>query len=278
MSQAPNLKHYLAAWHLTEPQPLAHTATSDVYTVTYEGETVVLKLLTPLGAEERTGALALRYFAGEGAVHLLRADDGAHLLEYVDGEDLVPMVERGNDEQAARIIAQVLNQLHAPRAAAPPAGLYSLRRRFRSLFRRAQQDQQHGQDTVYVRGARLAQALLADQREVAVLHGDIHHYNIRHHARRGWLAFDPKGVYGERTYDAANTLCNPDIPALVENEARLLRIAHILAHEARLDFARLMAYIFAYTCLSACWSIEDGQDADRTLRIAALAEPHVRLP
>ena len=68
----------------------------------------------------------------------------------------------------------------------------------------------------------------SDQRDVRVLHGDIHHHNIRQ-SSRGWLAFDPKGLVGERTYDCANTLCNPVMPELVHNETRLLTNAAILA-------------------------------------------------
>ena len=68
---------------------LTQTRTSHLYTVTHGAETVVLKLLSPAETEERRGALALRYFDGHGAVRLLRHDDGAHLLEYAAGDELV---------------------------------------------------------------------------------------------------------------------------------------------------------------------------------------------
>jgi streptomycin 6-kinase len=55
-----------------------------------------------------------------------------------------------------------------------------------------------------------ARDLLASQREVAVLHGDIHHGNILDFAERGWLAIDPKGHAGDRAFDYANLFCNPD--------------------------------------------------------------------
>jgi streptomycin 6-kinase len=44
---------------------------------------VVLKLLTPIGAEDESdGVVALHYFGGHGAVRLLDHNDEAHLLEY----------------------------------------------------------------------------------------------------------------------------------------------------------------------------------------------------
>ena len=181
------LEHYLAAWRLTDPQPLAQTPTSHVYTVTYQGETAVLKLLTPVGIhDEQCGAAALRHYDGRGAVRLLRGDDRAHLLEYAGGDDLVPLVARGDDEQATHIIADVLRQLHAEPGSGE--GLIPLRRRFRSLFRQAERDQSQGNASLFLQGARIAEALLADPREVRVLHGDLHHANIRHSARRGTRA------------------------------------------------------------------------------------------
>ncbi|MBN1200545.1 MAG: phosphotransferase [Anaerolineae bacterium] len=271
-----NLDHYLRAWNLSDPQPLAKTATSHVYTVRAGESTAVLKLLTPVGeSDEKSGAVALRCFDGQGAVRLLRSDRQAHLLEYVAGTNLVPMVRRGQDEQATIIIAGVLYQLHGAYTGAPPDGLRTLKRWFRSLFRKAEQDPR----SIYGRAAPLAEALLAHPREERVLHGDIHHENIRYQAHRGWLAFDPKGLYGERTYDAANALCNPvAMPNLVQNEARLLRNADILARHLDIELSRLLAFVFAYACLSASWSLEDGGSPYLALRVAEIAERHIRLP
>jgi streptomycin 6-kinase len=271
-----HLNNYLEKWKLSDPQPLAETATSFVYTVTFEGTRVVLKLLKPVGVkDEQNGAISLRYWQGQGAVRLLRDDEQTHLLEYADGEDLAAMVKRGEDEQATRIIASVLQQLHTPRSEPFPDGLTPLKTRFRSLFAKAEADRQHGSDSLYVRAAPVAQHLLDYPREVSVLHGDIHHENIRM-SPRGWLAFDPKGLVGEKTYDAANTLCNPlNMPELTENEARLLRNADILAQSMGVELSRMLAFTYAYACLSASWSLEDGDDPTDALNIAALIEPHL---
>jgi streptomycin 6-kinase len=269
-----NLNDYLRAWNLSDPQHLAQTPTSHVYIVTSEGVRAILKLLTPIGVQdEKNGAIALRYWGGQGAVHLLREDEGAHLLEYASGENLTELVKRGEDKKATAIIASVLNQLHAINVQPHPHGLTPLNQRFESLFNKAKTDQRQGIDSIYVRAARVAEELLAHPREVRVLHGDIHHYNIRLHPQRGWLAFDPKGLIGERTYDAANTLCNPDMPELVENEARLLRNTTILAEKIDSDFSRLLAFVYVYACLNSSWYLPAG--LPHFVRMAELAEPHV---
>ncbi len=121
------LNHYLKLWDLTDPEPLAETATSHVYTVTSEGTRVVLKVLTPIGLEEKNGAAALRYWNGRGSVKLLREDEQAHLLEYADGQDLTVLVKNGQDEEVTLIIADVLNQLHAPSMSPMPTELTPLK-------------------------------------------------------------------------------------------------------------------------------------------------------
>lgn len=277
MSDNKKLNDYLAAWNLSNPQFLAQTATSHIYTVTHNTETVVLKLLAPSEIDEQRGALALRYFDGHGAVRLLHYDEGAHLLEYAAGDELVTLVERGQDENATRIIAQVIRQLHGVPQDASRNGLVMLDRWFGALFNKAAADRQAGIDSIYVRCAPLTEKLLADQRDVRVLHGDIHHRNIRQ-SSRGWLAFDPKGVVGERTYDCANTLCNPAMPEIVHNETRLLTNAAILADTLAIDLSRVLAFTYAYACLNASWwSLRIGAEdlVQWSLNVAVIIEPHI---
>lgn len=271
------LQHYLTAWNLSNPQPLAQTPTSHLYTVTHDHTTVVLKILTPYGTEERMGALALRHFNGQGAVRLFHSDDGAQLLEYIDGEDLTGLVQNGRDETATAIIGDVINALHT-NDAAPPEGITTLRRWFRALFVQAEQDRNKGLDTIFMRAAAIADTVLEQPRDPRVLHGDIHHQNIRQ-SSRGWLAFDPKGLYGERTYDLANTLCNPPpgYGVVATDEGRILRNAGILAQTCGIEQSRVLLFLYLYACLSASWTLEEsegGWDIATILQIAEIAERH----
>jgi streptomycin 6-kinase len=276
------LNNYLTAWNLSNPQLLTQTMTSHIYTVTCETETVILKLLSPSEIDEQRGAVALRCFDGHGAVRLLRYDEGAQLMEYAAGDELVTLVERGEDENATRIIAQVIQQLHSVPQNIPHDGLIMLEHWFEALFNKTASDRQMNIDSIYVRSAALAKRLLIDQRDVRVLHGDIHHRNIRK-TSRGWLTFDPKGLIGERTYDCANTLCNPVMPELVHNETRLLTNATILADTLALDLSRVLAFTYAYACLNASWWLlrmgtKGAEDIVQWhLKIAMIVEPHVRL-
>src|SRR5258706_10360567 len=153
MSDNKQLNYYLAAWNLSNPRLLTQTATSHIYIVTHDTETVVLKLLSPSETEEQSGAVALRYFDGRGAVRLLRYDQGAHLMEYAAGDELVTLVERGEDENATRIIAQVIKQLHSVPQELPRDGFVELYSWFGELFNRVVQQSgggQAGRERVYL--------------------------------------------------------------------------------------------------------------------------------
>jgi streptomycin 6-kinase len=274
------LNRYMEQWRLSDPLPLAQTVTSELYTVSYGGERAVLKLLTPLGMqEEHRGAIALRYWDGHGAVRLFEADDEAQLLEYADGDDLVPMVRQTGDDTATAIIVDVIRQLHMEAPASPesiPDGLPTLTVWFRALFKQAAADKGAGVDSIYVRGCRIAEALLSNPLDTRVLHGDLHHENIRFRHGRGWLCFDPKGIVGERTFDAANIFRNPlNMPDLVENEARMLKLASILSNALDVEPSRVLAFTYTLCCLSASWYLEDDEEPEGDVRMAAIIEPHL---
>ena len=281
MNENKKLRQYMGEWGLSNPHLLKETMTSTIYTVVHDNETVILKLLSATEVDEQRGAFALRTFNGHGAVRLFRYDDGAQLMEYAAGDALVTLVERGEDEKATHIIAEVINQLHSVPQDAPYDGMITLDQWLDALLQKGARDKQARIESIYVRGASLAEKLLGDQQEIRALHGDIQHYNIRHSPRE-WLAFDPKGVVGERTYDCANTLCNPVLPELVHNETRLLRNAAILAKVLALDVQRVLAFTYVYACLNASWwtQLRYRKEADEVIRwhlkVAEIIEPNIK--
>ena len=107
----------------------------------------------------------------------------------------------------------------------------------------------------------MAYALSADLMQEArgtetVLHGDIHHFNILHSAQRGWLAIDPKGIWGPRVYEYANSLCNPYMHGdIVANTKRMDRQASLIAETAGLDKNLLLKFTFLHAMQCAAWSL-----------------------
>jgi streptomycin 6-kinase len=273
------LEPYISKWRLSDPQPLAQTATSNLFKVQTESGSAVLKILSKVGAEDEKGAAdVLLWYGGHGAIHLLNHDEGAMLLEYADGENLTTLVKDGKDDSATQVIVDILKRLHRENQNNAPKGLISLDHRFRSLFKKAEQDGHAGASTIFIRGAVVAHDLLLDQTPTYVLHGDIHHENIRYHSVRGWLAIDPKGLIGDRVYDAANALCNPNsLPNTVQNRDRLLRQAGIMSTGLNINRERLLSYVYVHACLWACWSLEDGEDPGYGVAMAKIAESCIKI-
>lgn len=216
---------------------------------------------------EHRGAAFMAWLDGDGAPRVLELEGDALLLERLPAtRSLAQMARQGGDDEALRIICAVGNRLHAPRAAAAPSSIIPLRSWFRALAPAAAKF-----GGIYLPALEEAEALLADPREVCLLHGDLHHENVLDGADRGWLVIDPKGLLGERTYEYATTICNPDVD-LVLSPGRLARRLDVIAQAARLGRERLLRWTFAHAAIAAAWCIQDGHDPAPGLAIAQAAQ------
>jgi streptomycin 6-kinase len=265
----PLLERYLREWRLRLDGPLLESHSSWLQPARQLGRPVMLKLLKDT-SDEQAGADVLRYFAGNGAVRLIAADPGGVLMERADDDvSLRMMALSGGDDRAAGILAGCVRRLHAPRECAAPDGLTPLRDWFRSLFAH------EAELPILARCADVARCLLAEPREVTVLHGDLHHDNVLH-GSRGWLAIDPKGLCGERSYKVANLLGNPwPHGEIVHQTDRMLRLSMLYASRLDLDPRRVLGFALAHAGLSASWSLDDGGDPSYRLTCAALLDPLV---
>jgi streptomycin 6-kinase len=262
---------YLARWELVADGAPIVTRCSRLLPVRHAGVPAMLKVA--FEAEERLGWIAMRWWGGDGAARVLAHDDQAVLLERVTGSrSLEAMVREGHDDEATRILCAAAARLHAPRGASPPADLLPLRDWFEALEPAAAR---YG--GILVRSAATARALFEDPEDVVVLHGDLHHGNVLDGGPRGWLAIDPKRLIGERGFDFANILCNPeDGPVLVPE--RFARQVAVITEAGRIDRALLLGWTLAYAGLSAAWILDDGDDASLPLGVAELAAAALDAP
>lgn len=121
----------------------------------------------------------------------------------------------------------------------------------------------------------LAQALarfhLSNPHPLArTLHGDLHHDNVLS-GPRGWLAIDPKGVWGDPAYETANAFRNPEgFGESIFDPDRLHRMAAHFSHRLGLPPQRLLDWAAAHCALSTRWALEDGKDMAEDLRLLPL--------
>jgi len=245
---------YLARWGLTSDGLPITTPSSFLLPVRRDdGTPAMLKIAVE--AEERWGSGLIVWWDGEGAARVLAYEGDALLLERALGKaSLVEMARCGRDDEATRIICAVATRLHATENRPAPPSLRPLSRWFEVLEPAAST---HG--GVLRRAADAARELLAEPRDISVLHGDIHHANVLDFGERGWLAIDPKRLVGERGFDFANIFCNPD-REIATAPGRLARQSHVVAEAAAMDRVRLLKWILAYSGLSAAWSLGAGED------------------
>jgi streptomycin 6-kinase len=260
---------YLTRWGLTPDGDPILTRNSRLLPVRWRGGPAMLKVA--LEAEEKAGSVLMAWWGGEGAARVLAIEGDAMLLERAQGKtSLADFVHRGRDDEASRIICAVVTKLHAP-TTKPMPNLVPLAQWFEELKLAAAT-----QGGILALSAGAARDLLASQREVAVLHGDIHHGNVLDFGERGWLAIDPKGLVGESGFDYANLFCNPD-HGTATAPGRLARRIEVVADAAGLERKRLLRWILAWAGLSAVWHLGDGTSPETALVVGEVAAAQLNL-
>lgn len=260
-------------WKVSDPELIAETFSSRIWKVRLgDGETAVVKDLKVFDDvyDELRGAHLLEWRRGEGLVRLLAMDGQRMLLEYAGDRLLTAEIAAQGDNTATLIAAETMVRLHAPSGHPAPLELQPLGERFVSLFRKAKADREAGALSIYVEAAETAERLLANQRDVRPLHGDLHHDNIML-GPRGWLAIDPKGLIGDPAFDAANMFYNGDDGHCLDPE-RVTFMAETFAKTLRQDIRAILDHALAHGCLSSAWHNEDRNEKDeaRELAIAAV--------
>jgi streptomycin 6-kinase len=260
-------------WKVADPILIADTFSSLIWKVRLDdGTLAVIKDLKPIEdiEDELRGAHLLEWRRGHGAVRLLDRDANRMLVEYAGDRHLSDDIAAHGDQAATEIAAGVIARLHGPSGHPVPGDLQPLRDRFASLFAKAESHRKVDQGSLYVEAAMIAERLLAEQRDIRPLHGDLHHDNIMH-GSRGWQAIDPKGVLGDSCFDAANLFYNPlDHTDLCLDPERIAFMAETFARTLDRNVPAVLDHAIAYGCLSAAWHSEDGNsvDEERQLSIA----------
>jgi streptomycin 6-kinase len=230
---------------------------------------VVLKVVKREGDEWRCGEVAAR-FGGRGVVQVYEQMPGAALLERLDpGEPLAALTMTGRDDEATDVLAMMLGRM-APLDA--PDWCPTVEQWGDAFARYAEAGDQRVPKALVEPAQRIYTALSATQREPALLHGDLHHYNVLSDRARGWCAIDPKGVVGELEYEIGAALRNPiDRPELFATLEIVERRLDQFGLALGIDVGRARGWCFAQAVLSAIWSCEDGEAVDDSMPVLQLA-------
>ena len=247
---------FARAWRVTIERTLA-TDTSVIIHGQRASLPVVLKVVKQPGDEWRCGEIAAK-FGGRGMVQVYEYAEGAALFERLDpGEPLAVLAKSGRDDEATDILAILLGRMSP---LDPPEWCPTIERWGEAFARYIASGDERVPRELVEPAQRIYSDLCFTQRNPALLHGDLHQYNVLSDNARGWCAVDPKGVVGELEYEIAAALRNPiDRPDLFVKldvvERRLAQFGLALG----IDVGRARGWCFAQAVLSAIWSVEDGQ-------------------
>ena len=238
------------------------TDTSRLGFGTRDGRAVVLKVIRKENGEEWRCGEVLNAFRGEGMIRPIEYTAGAVLLPRLEpGHDLTSLCLEGRDDEAAEVIASLLQRLSSA-----PAHLAGVRPvdRLQPEFAQFRAGAKGFIPANYVdRAEPLFAELCATQRNVRVLHGDLHHYNVLFDDAAGWVVIDPWGVIGEVEFEVGASLRNPiDVPHLLTDSKVVERRLKTYESRLKLDAHRALRWAFATTVLAILWPPDESTGMD----------------
>ena len=262
------IQQHARAWHLVV-EDVFETETSAIASVTREGQPLLLKVVKQQGDEWNSGRV-LKAFAGNGVARVFEHTGGAVLIERLrPGNSLVRLVLNGKDEEATSILATVMQKMSPPEI---PKSCLTTEDWAKGFDRYLASGDNQISSQLVASAQRVYTDLCASQRQVRLLHGDLHHYNVLYDSDRGWLAIDPKGVVGELEYEVGAVLRNPfERPDLFASASTVERRLKQFSSMLSLNFERALEWGFAQAVLSAVWEFDDSFRVNSTnpaLRLA----------
>lgn len=249
------LEHSVRAWNVRIEE--THETERSAFVIGTRGDApVVIKIAKRRDDEWRAGA-TLRGFSGTSVIGVLESTDGAILLPRLAPGTSLVTVCREDDEKATAILIDVIRTLSpAPHMAGIPVV-----QDWAVSFDRYL----HGSNTTIPRdlvaeAQRIYLNLCATQRDVHLLHGDLHHDNVLYDSTRGWVAVDPKGVLGELAFEVGAALRNPiEMPEVFTDPSIIDARVRVFSEALSLDRSRVVGWAIAQAVLAAIWLAEDGE-------------------
>jgi streptomycin 6-kinase len=238
---------------LLDPFELSYNYVAPV--LSDEGYPLVLKLSFP-GNECVQEIETLKFYSGIGMCKLIASipEMGALLIERLHpGKSLETGIgEKASIEIFCGVIKEMMGVLRRPPPSFPD--LSALVIDFQKLKENADLLAEAIPSILIEKAELLFHNMLATQKIVYLLHGDLHQRNILS-SGIGWKAIDPKGVIGEAEYELIPFLTNcitGDVDSTIERRIELVK------KELHVDIERVYTWGFCRSVLAAWWNVEDN--------------------
>lgn len=260
-------------WTLTALLPVSNMSWNYVATGTRNGDQPVVLKIGPTLRGSLAEYAALKHFGGQGAIHVLDLDKKYHalLLERARPGLLLKDCNRMLLAEKMDCYASVVRKL-AQRHLHKGYDFEHVRYWLRVID---QLSDAHFENAWIIKAKKLRNALLNAMDTQYLCHGDLHLENIIQHQSQ-WLAIDPKGIVGDRAFEAAafDLIDKNDAYLLQDDCTKILaERANLLAQKLEIEQDKLFGWIFLRIILSAQWLIEDNGNPDWMLTLARYFYP-----
>lgn len=245
----------LAEFGVSNPVFISRSGWASVWRVERsDGTPAALKIYTRdnMGSEAH-GINLIQHLNGQTASYIYQKNENTVLLEWLEGPSLGDLTRNGDDNTACYELGKVTKQLHA-QLRTINIDLIDLDDWFSGLFNlNFSSDSRTHTQSALKECKTLAKNLLATQKNLQPLHGDLHHDNVRM-GTRGYSAFDAKGILGEPAYELANAFRNPKgAPDIVNSPKRITRCADMWSEALSISRKRLLQWATVKCALSIAW-------------------------
>lgn len=241
-------------WDFSLTRVMPELSYSFVGLVNYQNQSAILKI-APVGEQSLAReSLCLSCFQKDSpSIFHLDENTNAILMEYIyPGEPLKNLVKADHDDQATKIICQIIRELRFQTIPQPHP--------FKHLSEFAKDLTiltGHLDKKLLNKAITLFHELTIDHSKDILLHGDLHHDNILS-SDNSWKIIDPHGYIGDPVAEVGTMIRNPYdcFPNNKPLEKVLERRLSILRNELPYDFERIKAWCYCISVLSAAWTYE----------------------
>lgn len=256
------LRELLSEWDLRVDGTAAYGNCAIVVPVLADGQRAVLKVQFPHW-EAETEHLALRTWAGDGAVQLLRADPRrfALLLERLESRDLTTI----DALDACEIVGSTYKRLHVaagPQFRTLSGELAKWADRLRRLPASAPVPHRYVEQAIS-----LADDFVADPAtDGRLIHTDLHYENVLAAEREPWLVIDPKPLSGDPHFEVAPLIWNrwDEVTAAHDLRIAVRQRFWTAVDAAGFDEDRARGWVIVRQMLNVLWTLE-STSADESL-------------
>ena len=269
-----NLKPLLQGWNLSDIRLFDHIMMPNNFVVKAYSHDYNYDVVIKVGLKHVIDfeIIALNFFQSDNCVKLLKydqnivADATVLMLEYVQpGTSLKDLYLQGQEQQALDVFIRMIQRIYRSPLSDQEFQKYEhLQTVVQKLsYLDTFQSKYDGLKRLLPRAIAIKNQLVARQRELYFLHGDLHHENILQ-KNTDYVMIDPQGIIGELCYEMSAFLYNPVI-TLLEHDDLVSLMKHRfdrLEQEFAFNRQRIIEWVFVRSVLAACYYQEDNQDKD----------------